>query len=127
VSAMGNRGMGACGVQVATGVQDANRLIAVADDGNDLSRAVTSSDDASHSTLGGHAMKRWGMVTSLCTRWHAVCRFLMVMENTQPCPREPVAQETGPMARTRELTLLDVIQAVSEVAENDVASMDAAA
>jgi hypothetical protein len=116
---MGNRGVGACGVHVSTGLQDANQSIAVADDGNDLARAAKSSHDASNSTLGGHSMKRWGMVTSLCTRWHAVCRFLRVMENMQPCTREPVAQETGPMARTRELTLLDVIQAVSEVAENE--------
>jgi hypothetical protein len=41
------------------------------------------------------------------------------MTNMQPHTHEPVAQETEPMARTRELTLLDVIQAVSEVAEND--------
>jgi hypothetical protein len=33
--------------------------------------------------------------------------------------REPVGQETGPMARTRALTLLDVIQAVSDVTQND--------
>jgi hypothetical protein len=41
------------------------------------------------------------------------------MANMPPHHREPVAQETVPMPRTRELTLLDVIQAVSEVAEND--------
>jgi hypothetical protein len=41
------------------------------------------------------------------------------MANMPPYHREPVAQETVPMPRTRELTLLDVIQAISEVAEND--------
>jgi hypothetical protein len=41
------------------------------------------------------------------------------MANMPRHDREPVAQETVPMARTRELTLLDVIQAVSEVAAND--------
>jgi hypothetical protein len=55
----------------------------------------------------------------LCKRWHAVCYFLKVMTNTQPPTYEPVGQETGPMARTRELTLLDVILAVSEVTQND--------
>jgi hypothetical protein len=37
----------------------------------------------------------------------------------QPHPREPIGQETGPMARTPELTLLDMIQAVSDVTQND--------
>jgi 3-deoxy-D-arabino-heptulosonate 7-phosphate (DAHP) synthase class II len=37
----------------------------------------------------------------------------------RPHIREPVGQETVPMATSHELTLLDVIQAVSEVAEND--------
>jgi hypothetical protein len=41
------------------------------------------------------------------------------MTNTQLHHQKPVGQETGPMARTHQLTLLDVIQAVSEVAEND--------
>jgi hypothetical protein len=33
--------------------------------------------------------------------------------------RESVGQETVPMARTRALTLLDVIQAVSDVTQDD--------
>jgi hypothetical protein len=41
------------------------------------------------------------------------------MENIQPHIHEPVGQETLPMVRSRELTLLDVIQTVSEVAESD--------
>ena len=41
------------------------------------------------------------------------------MTNMQPHTYEPVGQETGPMARSRELTLLDVIQAVSEVTQSD--------
>jgi hypothetical protein len=41
------------------------------------------------------------------------------MANMPRHDREPVAPETVPMARTREFTLLDVIQAVSEVAHND--------
>jgi hypothetical protein len=41
------------------------------------------------------------------------------MENIQSHISEPVGQETLPMVRSHELTLLDVIQAVSEVAEND--------
>jgi hypothetical protein len=41
------------------------------------------------------------------------------MTNMQPHNREPVGQETVPMATSHDLTLLDVIQAVSEVAEND--------
>jgi hypothetical protein len=41
------------------------------------------------------------------------------MTNTQPYTHEPVEQETSPMARSRELTLLDVIQAVSEVTHNE--------
>jgi hypothetical protein len=41
------------------------------------------------------------------------------MTNTQPYIREPVGQETVPMDQTHELTLLDVIQAVSEVTQND--------
>jgi hypothetical protein len=41
------------------------------------------------------------------------------MENMQPHTREPVTQETGPMARIRALTLLDVIQAVSEVTHDE--------
>jgi hypothetical protein len=41
------------------------------------------------------------------------------MANMRRHNPKPVAQETVPMARTRELTLLDVIRAVSEVAEND--------
>jgi hypothetical protein len=45
------------------------------------------------------------------------------MANMPPHHREPVAQETVPMPRTRELTFLDVIQAVSEVAENDQESI----
>lgn len=41
------------------------------------------------------------------------------MANMQPHNREPVGQETVSMIRTRELTLLDVIQAVGEVAANN--------
>jgi 3-deoxy-D-arabino-heptulosonate 7-phosphate (DAHP) synthase class II len=37
----------------------------------------------------------------------------------RPHIREPVGQETDPVATSHELTLLDVIQAVSEVAENN--------
>jgi hypothetical protein len=37
----------------------------------------------------------------------------------QPNSRKPVEQEIVPMATSHDLTLLDVIQAVSEVAEND--------
>jgi hypothetical protein len=37
----------------------------------------------------------------------------------RPHIREPVGEETVLMATSHELTLLDVIQAVSEVAEND--------
>jgi hypothetical protein len=51
--------------------------------------------------------------------WYVVCPFLEEMTNIQPHTHKPVGQETGPMARTRELTLLDVIQAVSEVTQND--------
>jgi 3-deoxy-D-arabino-heptulosonate 7-phosphate (DAHP) synthase class II len=51
--------------------------------------------------------------------WHAVCFFLEVVSNMRPYIREPAGQETVPMATSHELTLLDVIQAVSEVAENN--------
>jgi hypothetical protein len=51
--------------------------------------------------------------------WHAVCCFLKVVSNIRPHSREPVGQETDPMATSHELTLLDVIQAVSEVTENN--------
>jgi hypothetical protein len=56
--------VGVCGVHFSTGLHDANQSIAMARDGNDLARASESSDDASNSTLGGHSMKRWQMVTS---------------------------------------------------------------
>jgi hypothetical protein len=51
--------------------------------------------------------------------WHDVCWFLEVVSNMRPHIREPVGEETVLMATSHELTLLDVIQAVSEVAEND--------
>lgn len=52
--------------------------------------------------------------------WHVVCYFLKkVVSNMRSHIREPVGQETVLMATSHELTLLDVIQAVSEVAEND--------
>jgi hypothetical protein len=41
------------------------------------------------------------------------------MADAQFHPRKLVVQEIVPMAKTHELTLLDVIQAVSEVAETD--------
>jgi hypothetical protein len=41
------------------------------------------------------------------------------MTNMQPHTHEPVGQETGLMDRTRELTLLALIQAVSEVTQNE--------
>jgi hypothetical protein len=40
------------------------------------------------------------------------------MTNMRLHTHEPVGQEIGPMARTRKFTLLDVIQAVSEVTQN---------
>jgi hypothetical protein len=43
----------------------------------------------------------------------------LVTTNTQPNTHKLVGQETDPMAQTRKLTLLDVIQAVSEVTQND--------
>jgi hypothetical protein len=51
--------------------------------------------------------------------WHVVCLLQWVMTNTHPNSHEPIGQETVPMTRTHELTLLDVIQAVSEVTQND--------
>jgi hypothetical protein len=54
------------------------------------------------------------------TRWHGVCPSLQIMTNMRPHTHEPVGQETVPMATSHGLTLLDVIQAVSEVAENDL-------
>jgi hypothetical protein len=41
------------------------------------------------------------------------------MTNLPPHSHEPVGQEIVSMARSRALTLLDVTQAVSDVAEND--------
>jgi hypothetical protein len=41
------------------------------------------------------------------------------MTNLSPHSHEPLGQEIVSMARSRALTLLDVIQAVSDVAEND--------
>jgi hypothetical protein len=41
------------------------------------------------------------------------------MTHMPPHPHEPVAQETVSMAISHELALLDVIQAGSDVAEND--------
>jgi hypothetical protein len=41
------------------------------------------------------------------------------MTNMPPHNHQTAGQEAVPMARARQLTLLDVIQAVSEVAEND--------
>jgi hypothetical protein len=43
------------------------------------------------------------------------------MTNLSPHSHEPLGQEIVSMVRSRALTLLDVIQAVSEVAENDQA------
>jgi hypothetical protein len=43
------------------------------------------------------------------------------MTNLSPHSHEPLGQEIVSMARSRALTILDVIQAVSEVAENDQA------
>jgi hypothetical protein len=43
------------------------------------------------------------------------------MTNLSPHSHEPLGQEIVSMARARALTLLDVIQAVSDVAENDQA------
>jgi hypothetical protein len=43
------------------------------------------------------------------------------MTNLSPHSHEPLGQEIVSMARSRALTLLDVIQAVSDVAENDQA------
>jgi hypothetical protein len=41
------------------------------------------------------------------------------MADAHPHTHELVGQETVSMVRSREVTLLDVIQAVSDVAEND--------
>ena len=73
----------------------------------------------SDSALTGFSRETCVTVTSQRAYWHAVCYALQVIANVQTYPHEPRALETVPMARTRELTLLDVIQAVSEVAEND--------
>jgi hypothetical protein len=93
--------------------------MAMAPDGNDLSHC----SGAEQRSLQQHTWRPFdeeiGNGHVLRTRWHAVCDFLEVMTNTQSHTREPVGLETDPMARTRELTLLDVIQAVSDVAEND--------
>jgi hypothetical protein len=43
------------------------------------------------------------------------------MTNLSPHSHEPLGHEIVSMARSRALTLLDVIQAVSDVAENDQA------
>jgi hypothetical protein len=43
------------------------------------------------------------------------------MTNLSPHSHEPLGQEIVSMVRSRALTILDVIQAVSEVAENDQA------
>jgi hypothetical protein len=50
-------------------------------------------------------------------RWHDCCLWSWVSCSTTP--EDPFAQETVPMARSPALTLLDVIQAVSEVATNE--------
>jgi hypothetical protein len=49
--------------------------------------------------------------------WHVVCLWVAVDGRVHN--HGPFVQETSPMAESHDLTLLDVIQAVSEVAEND--------
>ncbi len=84
-------------------------------------RAAAYGCKCSDSALTGFSRETCVTVTSQRAYWHAVCHALQVIANVQTYPHEPRALETVPMARTRELTLLDVIQAVSEV--NDPVSV----
>jgi hypothetical protein len=106
-------------VHFSTELHDANQWIATAVDGDNLARKAEYGCVRLDSALAGLSRETCVIVTSQHKFWHAICRSLEAMENIQPHIHEPVGQETVPMARCRELTLLDVIQAVSEVAEND--------
>jgi hypothetical protein len=107
------------GVHFSTDLHDANHLIATALDGNDLACEVQFSDEGSDSALGGSGMRIWARLTACQACWHAACSCSWIMADAQPHNHEPVGQETVPMAKSHDLTLLDVIQAVSDVAEND--------
>jgi hypothetical protein len=63
-------------------------------------------------------MNKWATITS-----RESCGMLfacLLVTNMQPYTREPTGEENVLMATSHELTLLDVIQAVSEVTENDL-------
>jgi hypothetical protein len=51
--------------------------------------------------------------------WYVLSFTEESMSNMEPNDRNPAGEESIPMAASQDLTLLDVIQAVSEVAEND--------
>jgi hypothetical protein len=103
----------------STALHKANQNIAAPLNGNDPGREAESSGEGSDSARGGSVMKIWATLTSRRARWHVVCPSPGVIADAQAYNREPIGQETVPMDRARELTLLDVIQAVSDVAEND--------
>ena len=69
--------------------------------------------------LGGHVIPADPVDTFAQDVWHDICSTLEVMPNMQLYSCQPFAQEIISMATSHDLTLLDVIQAVSEVAEND--------
>jgi hypothetical protein len=106
-------------VHFSTELHDANQWIATAVNGDTLARKAEYGCMRFDSVLAGLSRATCVIVTSRHKFWHAICYSVEAMENMQPHIHQPVGQETVPMARSHELTLLDVIQAVSEVAEND--------
>jgi hypothetical protein len=78
--------------------------------------AARDRDDSGRRARYGGWQARCREVCTLGTmRWHDCCLWV----SCSTTPEDPFAQETVPMARSPALTLLDVIQAVSEVATNE--------
>jgi hypothetical protein len=111
--------MSVCHVHFATALHNANQCIAAAPDGDHPARKAAYGCKRSDSAVAGLSRQACVTITSRHTFWHVVCFSLWIIADASPHTHELVGQESIPMATSHELTLLDVIQAVSEVAEND--------